>query len=148
MRLPLVIDEALAFAARHPVGHLDEATRRRLLTQLTSERAGTIVLADATGALATICALQHARKPSNESANDRRDELAQRERRDRGTGLRSALTPSSFGLASPTRARRFVCVPPQGRGLLVEAMSARLERGPGAREHLEVRRRAVLRSRC
>jgi ribosomal protein S18 acetylase RimI-like enzyme len=32
-----------------PVGHLDEATRRRLLTHLTSEQAGTILLADDKG---------------------------------------------------------------------------------------------------
>ena len=54
MRLPLVLDDALAFAARHPVGHLDEPTRRRLLTQLTSAPAGTIALGDATGALTLV----------------------------------------------------------------------------------------------
>jgi ribosomal protein S18 acetylase RimI-like enzyme len=50
VRLPLDLDEALAFAARHPVGHLDEPTRRRLLTQLTSAPAGTIVVGDERGA--------------------------------------------------------------------------------------------------
>jgi mycothiol synthase len=54
MRRPLDLDQALAFAARHPVGHLDEPTRRRLLTQLTSAPAGTIVLADALGALVLV----------------------------------------------------------------------------------------------
>jgi ribosomal protein S18 acetylase RimI-like enzyme len=49
--LPLDLDEALAFAARHPVGHLDEPTRRRLLTQLTSAPAGTIVVGDERRAL-------------------------------------------------------------------------------------------------
>jgi ribosomal protein S18 acetylase RimI-like enzyme len=51
VRLPLDLEEALAFAARHPVGHLDEPTRRRLLTQLTSAPAGTIVVGDERGAL-------------------------------------------------------------------------------------------------
>ncbi|HVR62923.1 MAG TPA: GNAT family N-acetyltransferase [Polyangia bacterium] len=51
VRLPLALDEALAFAALHPVGHLDEAMRRRLITALTSDPAGTIVLGDAGGAL-------------------------------------------------------------------------------------------------
>jgi ribosomal protein S18 acetylase RimI-like enzyme len=50
MRLPLVLEEALAFAAAHPVGHLDEPLRRRLLTSLTSAPAGTIVLGDERGA--------------------------------------------------------------------------------------------------
>jgi ribosomal protein S18 acetylase RimI-like enzyme len=51
VRLPLVLDDALAFAARHPVGHLDDPTRRRLLTLLTSAPAGTIVLGDERGVL-------------------------------------------------------------------------------------------------
>jgi GNAT superfamily N-acetyltransferase len=51
MRLPFVLDEALAFAALHPVGHLDEPIRRRLLTALTSDPAGTIVVGDAEGVI-------------------------------------------------------------------------------------------------
>jgi ribosomal protein S18 acetylase RimI-like enzyme len=54
VRLPLDLDEALAFSARHPVGDLDEPLRRRLLTTLTSSPAGTIVLADASGALVLV----------------------------------------------------------------------------------------------
>jgi ribosomal protein S18 acetylase RimI-like enzyme len=48
------LDEALAFAALHPVGQLDGPTRLRLLTQLTSAPQGTIVLADARGELALV----------------------------------------------------------------------------------------------
>ncbi len=51
MRQPLALDDALTFAARHAVGHLDESTRRRLLTALTSGPAGTIALRDARGVL-------------------------------------------------------------------------------------------------
>ncbi len=51
MRLPLDVEEALGFAARHPAGHLDDALRRRLITQLTSAPAGTIVLGDGRGQL-------------------------------------------------------------------------------------------------
>ena len=57
MRLPFALDEALAFAARHPVGHLDEPTRRRLLTQLTSAPEGVIVLGDEGGALALVASV-------------------------------------------------------------------------------------------
>jgi ribosomal protein S18 acetylase RimI-like enzyme len=48
------LDEALAFAALHPVGQLDGPTRLRLLTQLTSAPQGTIVLADARGEVALV----------------------------------------------------------------------------------------------
>ena len=51
MRLRLALEEALAFSAAHPVGHLDDATRRRLLTMLTSAPAGTMVVGDERGAL-------------------------------------------------------------------------------------------------
>jgi ribosomal protein S18 acetylase RimI-like enzyme len=51
VRLPLDLDEALAFCARHAVGYLDEPTRRRLLTSLTSDPAGSIVLGDGRGEL-------------------------------------------------------------------------------------------------
>ena len=57
MRLPFALDEALAFAARHPVGHLDAPTRRRLLTQLTSGPEGVIVLGDEGGALALVASV-------------------------------------------------------------------------------------------
>jgi ribosomal protein S18 acetylase RimI-like enzyme len=43
---PFLLEEALAFCARAPVGHLDGALRRRLLTGMTSAPEGTIVLAD------------------------------------------------------------------------------------------------------
>jgi ribosomal protein S18 acetylase RimI-like enzyme len=57
VRLPFALDEALAFAARHPVGHLDEPTRRRLLTHLTSATEGVIVLGDEDGALALVASV-------------------------------------------------------------------------------------------
>jgi ribosomal protein S18 acetylase RimI-like enzyme len=57
VRLPLDLEEALAFAARHPVGHLDEPTRRRLLTLLTSGPAGAIVVGDEGGALRLVAAV-------------------------------------------------------------------------------------------
>jgi len=48
------LDEALAFAALHPVGQLDGPTRLRLLTHLTSAPEGTIVLANSRGELALV----------------------------------------------------------------------------------------------
>jgi ribosomal protein S18 acetylase RimI-like enzyme len=57
VRLPFALDEALAFAARHPVGHLDEPTRRRLLTQLTSGPEGVIVLGDEAGGLTLVASV-------------------------------------------------------------------------------------------
>ena len=54
MRLPLVLDEALAFSARHPVARVDETTRRRMITSLTSDPAGTIVVGDADGAIRVV----------------------------------------------------------------------------------------------
>jgi ribosomal protein S18 acetylase RimI-like enzyme len=52
-RLPFgshLLEEALAFCARAPVGHFDAALRRRLLTGMTSAPEGTIVLTDDTRA--------------------------------------------------------------------------------------------------
>jgi ribosomal protein S18 acetylase RimI-like enzyme len=49
VRLPLDVEAALAFAARHPAGHFDDRLRRRLVTQLSSAPAGTIVLGEGPG---------------------------------------------------------------------------------------------------
>src|SRR5258707_15510566 len=83
------LDEAVAFAALHPVGQLDGPTRLRLLTQLTSAPQGTIVIADSRGELALVATVL--------------DVIAESARRRQGRGARALVGARNAGRGARPR---------------------------------------------